>query len=653
MNNRNENEKWMKHFLLLTASLLILSIFVGACLLYAIQPFHVELGTGEIEEKLFFSINPGATDRNINEAGSFKHSVKFFNCISLDHRFEISDKTPPEAEFYNVTVSEPLDVSPDDFIKKYIDHSPVKAEIVSQTLTDVKLKLTDSAGNAKTFTQRITRETKGYTIDASTSDDAIALVSEMLPEYSISLTRDIENGGFRAVAVKDNDKMIFPVRLDDNILATNRDISAGDIPEASNFAADVSKDCKFSYTETPDFTKAGDTPVKLCITDEFGYSVQVEVTARVHDFPDVISVEAGIQTPELIELLRSYDSSEYAIADDIRFEFLDLGKTTIYLNGEYSRFPVTVCKVDTVAPVVKFKNIEKDMGVMPYPSEFVEECHDATMVSFSFENQPAIDCVGGQTVTIIATDSGGNTVKGTAILTVVHDVTPPVIYGIRTIYSYEGDTISYRQNVYAEDASDGRVAVRVNASNVKTSVPGSYTVTYTASDKKGNTASETARVEILEITYDVVNAIADKVIAEIMTGTETDREKAKKIYDWCTENIKYSTVTSYLTGQFPKAGYSGFKLKYGNCYVYFSVTGFLLSRAGLENMEIHRNSIRKPHFWNLVKIDGEWYHLDTCPQPYPNKEGCFLLTDKQVAEYSKKQKDYYSFDKSLYPATPE
>ena len=60
----------------------------------------------------------------------------------------------------------------------------------------------------------------------------------------------------------------------------------------------------------------------------------------------------------------------------------------------------------------------------------------------------------------------------------------------------------------------------------------------------------------------------------------TEREKAKAIYDWCCENLKYSTVTSYLMGYYYKAAYSGYKLHYGNCYTYYAVARSLLTPRG-------------------------------------------------------------------------
>ena len=106
-------------------------------------------------------------------------------------------------------------------------------------------------------------------------------------------------------------------------------------------------------------------------------------------------------------------------------------------------------------------------------------------------------------------------------------------------------------------------------------------------------------------------------------------------------------------GKYIEAAYSGFTKHIGNCYTYYAVASVLLSRAGIENIEIQRNNPHAPHYWNLVKIGGNWYHLDTCPKWKSHPIKTFLLTDWQVKQYSLYELEgYYSFDESLYPATP-
>ena len=104
-------------------------------------------------------------------------------------------------------------------------------------------------------------------------------------------------------------------------------------------------------------------------------------------------------------------------------------------------------------------------------------------------------------------------------------------------------------------------------------------------------------------------------------------------------------------GYFNKAAYSGFTRHYGNCYTYYAVASALLTRAGIENIEIHRNSTTNPQYWNLVKMDGAWYHFDTCPQPAGHKLEVFLLKDSQVRAFTLGY--YYNFDLTKFPATPK
>ena len=133
----------------------------------------------------------------------------------------------------------------------------------------------------------------------------------------------------------------------------------------------------------------------------------------------------------------------------------------------------------------------------------------------------------------------------------------------------------------------------------------------------------------------------------------TDKQKALAIYNWCVGHLRYSTSTSHLMNKFIEAAYSGFTTHIGNCYTYYAVASALLTRAGIENIEIQRDNPQSPHYWNLVKIDGNWYHLDTCPKWKSHPIKTFLLTDKQVRNYSLYELEgYYSFDASLYPATP-
>jgi len=260
---------------------------------------------------------------------------------------------------------------------------------------------------------------------------------------------------------------------------------------------------------------------------------------------------------------------------------------------------------------------------------------------------------GHARLVILAEDAGGNKVESSASASVLVDTTPPVIYGVKTIYAQQNGTVSYRSGVSAYDNADGNVSVKVDASGVDVTKVGKYTVIYTATDKAGNTATQSAVVYVTGANEASITLYADEILAAITTPGMTETQKASAIYTWCVGHLRYSTSTAHLMGKYIEAAYSGFTTHIGNCYTYYAVASVLLTRAGIENIEIQRNNPNAPHYWNLVKIGGNWYHLDTCPKWKSHPIKAFLLTDWQVKQYSLNEVEgYYSFDASLYPATP-
>ena len=103
------------------------------------------------------------------------------------------------------------------------------------------------------------------------------------------------------------------------------------------------------------------------------------------------------------------------------------------------------------------------------------------------------------TLTYTVTDKAGNAATATRRVT-VRDIVAPVITlsGQRELFVPLGG--AYQEPGYtAQDDADGDLTASVTrAGTVDTSVPGVYTLTYTVSDKAGNTASATRQVSVYE-----------------------------------------------------------------------------------------------------------------------------------------------------------
>ena len=137
--------------------------------------------------------------------------------------------------------------------------------------------------------------------------------------------------------------------------------------------------------------------------------------------------------------------------------------------------------------------------------------------------------IGDYNITYTATDSAGN--SATAIRRVlVRDGTAPhiTIVGKRTL-SVKYNSTYIDAGATAIDAVDGNVSVTTTGS-VDTTTTGDYNITYTATDKAGNSATATRTVTICittirgTITYDLV---PNKSSAQGLDYNKTTHEKAK------------------------------------------------------------------------------------------------------------------------------
>lgn len=137
--------------------------------------------------------------------------------------------------------------------------------------------------------------------------------------------------------------------------------------------------------------------------------------------------------------------------------------------------------------------------------------------------------------------------------------------------------------------------------------------------------------------------IAEDIMADLWRDNDVDT--AYEIFYWVHTNISYQTMTSYES--FEEAAYGGFTRRSGDCYVYFACSKMLLDIAGIPNLMVERYPVEtNSHFWNLVQIDGLWYHCDaTVFRDHPDMY--FLCTDYEIDD------GHHSFDSSLYPERAE
>ena len=108
-----------------------------------------------------------------------------------------------------------------------------------------------------------------------------------------------------------------------------------------------------------------------------------------------------------------------------------------------------------------------------------------------------------------------------------------------------------------------------------------------------------------------VNSIVD----ELITPAMSDYSRALALHDWLIYNANYD----YTFTHYDAAGV----LLYGTgvCDSYARAYLMLMTAAGVDCM-IVTGEANGNHAWNLVKLNGSWYHVD-CTWDDPNKGGGF------------------------------
>ena len=132
-------------------------------------------------------------------------------------------------------------------------------------------------------------------------------------------------------------------------------------------------------------------------------------------------------------------------------------------------------------------------------------------------------------------------------------------------------------------------------------------------------------------------ASVESLAAYLIESAENDREKARAIFRWITENIDYNVEVFFKGGTGATNAEDVLKSRKSVCYGYSDIFLSLAREAGLEVVRISgygkgygympgKNFSGLPnHAWNAVKINGSWYLMDsTWGAGYVSGEGKYV-----------------------------
>ncbi len=148
--------------------------------------------------------------------------------------------------------------------------------------------------------------------------------------------------------------------------------------------------------------------------------------------------------------------------------------------------------------------------------------------------------------------------------------------------------------------------------------------------------------------------LIDKKVNEIMSSniadSYTDRDKIKIAHDFIINNSIYDTSRSDQDVVTYKSdiAYGPLIEGYGICGGYSDAMALFLERFGIKNFKASSDT----HIWNVVYLDGSWYHLDLTWDDPITPDGTQILDDSYFLINSDSLRLYGSkehiFDEAVY-----
>ncbi len=414
--------------------------------------------------------------------------------------------------------------------------------------TTVIYTATDAAGNTATATQTVTvnlvdttppvvTAPAAITVEATGTNTTVALgtataidlVSGVVPvtnnapaafplgvtTVTYSATDAAGNIGTATQTVTVTDTTAPTITTQAAVMGTSGDNQPVAVTLGTATATDLVDGRVVVTNNAPATFPVGTTTVTYTATDTTGNTATVtqlvivnlvDTTPPVVTAPAAVSVEAtGATTAVVLGKATALDIVDGVIVPTSNAPAaFPLGTTTVTYSatdaaGNIGTATQTVTVVDTTPPNLLLPAaVTTTVGNNQPATVNIGTATATDVFAVTVTNDaPAVFPIGTTTVTWTATDANGNTTSGPQTVTVnLVDTTPPVISvpaDVFTSTSAPQATVNIG-TASAVDKVDGLVAVSTNAP--ATFPVGVTTVTYTATDAAGNTATATQRVVV-------------------------------------------------------------------------------------------------------------------------------------------------------------
>lgn len=590
-------------------------------------------------------------------AGDYRLRIRT-GVLSVPVTLHVRDTVAPTAAGTETTISTKQSPTPDKLIRNLRDESVVKITFETAPAYgkvgdyDAVVLLEDRSGNrtrvpvtvhVRAAVDAITAEAgdpapraEDFLIDRYETVKMTPITAEMMHEpgeYAIRITAD---------GAEDESRLIVLDTVPPAGKGVTKIVAPGERVRPGELVAELSDETavETSFETEPDYDCLTPQTLAVILRDRGGNETKVYSTLLITGVKPV-EIEARRAQLRISELQLPEGFAEAEMSWPFAPDEPGLHVITVLIDGRENYALIDV--KDTTPPEISVL-CEQWFLNSPKPVETFFSAEDVTGAALAYRTEPDWT-KDTQQVTAVATDGCGNRSERTITLSLVPDVTAPVLCGMHDRYCYLDEPVSYLDEVSAVDDCDGEVTVTVDASAVVNGSPGSYPVTYSATDRAGNTATATVLFQFVsaKVTEERAREVADKYLAKILTDDMTLAEQVEAIYDYVFTHVRYSSLSNKQDWR--SEAVRGLTKGRGDCFTSYAAARLLLERTDAQIVSVQRSKPNTHHYWMLVNIGTGWYHFDAC-RAWTGKYRCFMWTDAQTLEHSK---SYWRYDKSLYP----
>jgi hypothetical protein len=133
------------------------------------------------------------------------------------------------------------------------------------------------------------------------------------------------------------------------------------------------------------------------------------------------------------------------------------------------------------------------------------------------------------------------------------------------------------------------------------------------------------------------NEKVQEIISQIITSAMTTKGKIKAIHQYIVDHLTYDHTLTL------RSAYAALTGGVVVCQGYALLLDKMLEVAGIPSIIVTGSIPAGLHAWNIVQVDGKWYHIDSTNNDYCNFMELYMITDSQLAKFQ------FTWNRTLFP----